>query len=76
MSYKLKMTKARSRAMTAISLVVFFIGFVLFMDGIYFHWFGDIGELDPTGLSWLHHWHLGFILMLVSFIPQSLIFKE
>lgn len=46
----------------AITTVLLVLGTVLALDGLIFHWFGDMSWLDP----YIHHWHLGVAMVVLA----------
>ena len=48
-----------------ISSLAFIFGFLLVIDDLFFHFFGDLSHLDG-GNPYLHHWMVGVALMLFA----------
>ncbi len=45
-----------------VPVMLLVLGTILMLDGLVFHWFGDLFWLD----QYIHHWHLGLLLIVFA----------
>lgn len=47
-------------------LLLYFVGIVLILDDLVFHWFGDLSWMDNYN-PYTHHWMVGVLLIGLSY---------